>query len=83
MPKDYKSFCLVAAHLTKNAHRYYKEETVSDIGECKLEAAEVKVEIKEAPSLNDRTIDIDTPDITDNCKDLNKDTHIEMTKLHP
>ena len=26
MPKDYKSFCLVAAHLTRNAHRYYSPE---------------------------------------------------------
>ena len=26
MPKDYKSFCLVASHLVKNAHRYYKED---------------------------------------------------------
>ena len=26
MPKDYKSYCLVAAHLVRNAHRYYKEE---------------------------------------------------------
>ena len=26
MPKDYKSFCLVAAHLAKNAHRYYSKE---------------------------------------------------------
>ena len=25
MPKDYKSFCMVAAHLYKNAHRYYSE----------------------------------------------------------
>ena len=26
MPKDYDSFMLVAAHLLKNAHRYYKNE---------------------------------------------------------
>ena len=26
MPKDYKSFCLVAEHLAKNAHRYYKQD---------------------------------------------------------
>ena len=25
MPKDYKLFCLVMAHLVKNAHRYYKD----------------------------------------------------------
>ena len=24
MPKDYKSFCMVAAHLVRNAHRYYE-----------------------------------------------------------
>ena len=26
MPKDYESFHLVAAHLVKNAHRYYSNE---------------------------------------------------------
>ena len=38
MPKDYKSFCMVAAHLVKNAHRYYniedselKEEVISKV----------------------------------------------------
>ena len=31
MPKDYKSFCLVAAHLVKNAHRYYSNEDVSKV----------------------------------------------------
>ena len=27
MPKDYESYCLVAAHLIKNAHRYYNVES--------------------------------------------------------
>ena len=30
MPKDYKSFCLVAEHLVKNAHRYYKKEEIAE-----------------------------------------------------
>ena len=39
MPKDFKSFCLVAAHLVKNAHRYW------DIGED--EAKKMKNEAEE------------------------------------
>ena len=31
MPKDYKSFCLVAAHLVHNAHRYYSKEDISPL----------------------------------------------------
>ena len=31
MPKDYKSFCLVAAHLAKNAHRYYIGEFPNEV----------------------------------------------------
>ena len=30
LPKYYKSFCLVTAHLVKNAHRYYPEEKVKN-----------------------------------------------------
>ena len=43
MPKDYESFCLVAAHLVKNAHRYYsnenEEKLKTDVNE-KIPAAE-------------------------------------------
>ena len=38
MPKDYKSFVLVAAHLVKNAHRYYDVD-------CKEEGVKADVEI--------------------------------------
>ena len=31
MPKDYNSYCLVAAHLVRNAHRYYSEEQRNQI----------------------------------------------------
>ena len=33
MPKDYKSFCLVASHLVRNAHRYYsiKKENLDNL----------------------------------------------------
>ena len=30
MPKDYKTFLLVAAHLVRNAHRYWKHEGETD-----------------------------------------------------
>ena len=30
MPKDYKSFCLVAEHLFRNVHRYKKEKTICE-----------------------------------------------------
>ena len=33
MPKDYKSFCLVAAHLVKNAHRYWDVDKPAEIKE--------------------------------------------------
>ena len=29
MPKDYQSFCMVAAHLVKNAHRYYDKNELN------------------------------------------------------
>ena len=41
MPKDYKSFCLVAVHLMKNAHRYY------DIDPKSMVKEEPKVESNE------------------------------------
>ena len=33
MPKDYKSFCLFAAHLMRDAHRYYSEEDIAKMDE--------------------------------------------------
>ena len=44
MPKDYSSFCLVAAHLVKNAHRYWKSD-ISDqeVVECMDEDNETKL----------------------------------------
>ena len=44
MPKDFKSFCLVAAHLVRNAHRYYKS---MHIDQCKAEVDEVKKEMED------------------------------------
>ena len=40
MPKDYKSFCLVAAHFIKNAHRYWNIEP-EKAKQMKIEAEEV------------------------------------------
>ena len=41
MPKDYESFCKVAAHLLKNAHRYQKKDgevvLIDDSSELKIE----------------------------------------------
>ena len=39
MPKDFKSFCMVAEHLAKNAHRYW-DINVEDANKIKLEAEE-------------------------------------------
>ena len=51
MPKDYESFCLVAAHLVKNAHRYYsnenEEKLKSNVNE-KIPAAEPVVNLLKA-----------------------------------
>ena len=51
MPKDYKSFCLVTAHLVKNAHRYYKDapqETEKIVAEIPVKKeVEVKSEFAE------------------------------------
>ena len=50
MPKDYKSFVLVAAHLVHNAHRYYGEsnDTKSELLQLKLDMkTEDKTELKE------------------------------------
>ena len=46
LPKDFKSFCLVAAHLIKNAHRYFKVDSSDVKREMKRELEkEMKLEI--------------------------------------
>ena len=58
MPNDYESFRLVAAHLVKNAHRYYKVEKGCD--------EEVKNEtVSDAKKMK-------TEDSEDECKNVNK-----------
>ena len=57
MPKDYRSYCLVAAHLVKNAHRYYKDEDVKN-----EEIAEQKQAFKLDPKTEKETA----------CKEVNK-----------
>ena len=53
MPKDYKSFCVVAAHLMKNAHRYYNTEEYAQNTEMKTEMmTEVKTEMNEDSMVN-------------------------------
>ena len=37
MPRDYKSFCMVAAHLVKNAHRFYAEQNHDSLDTFKTE----------------------------------------------
>ena len=45
MPKDYKSFCSVAAHLYCNAHQYYKEEVAPELlSENKTKTEIIKTE---------------------------------------
>ena len=34
MPKDYKSFCLVTAHLIRNEHRYWEKDLVESLCEA-------------------------------------------------
>ena len=48
MPKDSKSFYMVACHLLKNVHRYYKEEEI--IPEIKMET--IQKTIKKDPELD-------------------------------
>ena len=60
MPKDYQSFCLVAAHLVKNAHRYYSEDVLADTN------IDVK---KESVSF-----ELQSADISSDAKELVNDT---------
>ena len=49
MPKDYKSFCLVAEHLMRNAHRYYQgNSALVKKDDVKKEDPESKCTIKES-----------------------------------
>ena len=63
MPKDYKSFCLVAAHLVKNAHRYFAAEAIQN---------EVKVEGNHIPGGFDDCRTVKNESIEDACKDVNR-----------
>ena len=47
MPKDYKLFCLVAAHLVKNAHRYYSDNSTdgSAVAVMKSETRVIKTDL--------------------------------------
>ena len=49
MPKDYRSFCLVTEHLSRNAHRYWKNEADAKGIEDDLQQGNLKVEVKEEP----------------------------------
>ena len=66
MPKDHKSFCLVAAHLIRNAHRYFiSEEIDPDIKK------ELDVEIKkENKSEYGSQMKIENSD--EECREVNK-----------
>ena len=50
MPKDYKSFVLVATYLAKNAHRYYSAD---DLKEVKKEENETTQQTKDTSSSSD------------------------------
>ena len=66
MPKDYKTFCLVASHLVKNAHRYYNGDS-----ECNEVKQEVKVDVKE--EVMSAKIEVTSnEDSTENCQLANK-----------
>ena len=60
MPKDYKSYCLVAAHLVKNAHRYWD-----------LESKEGK-EVKSAVENEIGNVSMESKDKTTECIEVNK-----------
>ena len=48
MPKDYDSFCKVAEHLVRNAHRYYSERGInqSNVKEPNEESCTLSTNIK-------------------------------------
>ena len=70
MPKDYETYCSVAEHLMKNAHRYQKpveEIKVDEIVHVKKEETfEVKKEIESPVKVKSDDLSLDP------CKDVNK-----------
>ena len=84
MPIDYRTFCLVAAHLVKNAHRYFKENNENQSGKSDINVKEEdrgpEFEIfLEAPVKNELNQDTLKEDSQDNwslnnnkCKDVNQ-----------
>ena len=82
MPKDYDSFCKVAEHLVKNAHRYKKLENAEEVGNeflFKVKNEEMSPEIKKENLSCDeqKATDIVNSAIKleesgDPCKDANK-----------
>ena len=65
MPKDYRSFCLVAAHLVKNAHRYFQHDYVDEESLKEEKSSQLKKEVsfcKNEPVENKE----------DECKEINK-----------
>ena len=62
MPKNYKSFCLVAAHLVKNAHRYYKvdEPVKSEDMKCTLNVPDNTHEENQCIKINKQLHEIRT-----------------------
>ena len=85
MPKDYKLFCMVAAHLVKNAFKYYKDctnvnnmESAKDdmtSGGCTdTEGKMVKSELKEQNVSKKRPAmsPESIEDISSKCKNVNR-----------
>ena len=62
MPKDYKSFCMVAAHLTKNAHRYWNLDPE--------EAKRIRTEAEQEVSR--KIVDVSTMKEKESCSEANK-----------
>ena len=69
MPKDYKSFCLVTAHLARNAHRYYKESEQSLPQEFISEVTAKSKNVTTQPKQENQNV---TDGMSDKCKDINK-----------
>ena len=70
MPKDYRSFCLVAAHLVKNAHRYYPDAEFESVKKEELSMSE-----RHNCTLNLNTSGSTTTNADFLCKEVNTIIH--------
>ena len=71
MPKDYESYCLVAAHLVKNAYRYKKEN--EEIGEVKFEVkSENDIETSAKCEVKQQNIAPQAINTFSQCQEVNK-----------